>query len=50
MNKYDVEKVAAELARRTRQEQGLPEHITDPAAIATVADLMRSALEVRDES
>jgi len=34
---------AAERAARERIEQGLPEHVEDPAALALVASLMNEA-------
>lgn len=33
----------AQIARRTRREQGLPERVDDPTTLQAVADLLRSA-------
>jgi hypothetical protein len=38
-----IRKVGAEDARRSRLRQGLPERIDDPAAIAVLAALLRTA-------
>lgn len=32
---------AVEIARRTRREQGLPEHVDDPTTLTAVAELLR---------
>jgi len=39
----DLAAVAHEAAVRTRRTQGLPDHVTDPAVLAHVADLLATA-------
>jgi hypothetical protein len=38
-----VRQAGAEDARRSRKQQGFPEHIEDPAAIAVLVALLRTA-------
>lgn len=37
----------AEIARRTRREQGLPEHVDDPTTLDAIAELLRLGKEQR---
>jgi len=43
-----IRRAGAEDARRSRTAQGLPERIEDPAAIAVLAALLRTARSTRD--
>ena len=42
-----IRAAGAQDARRSRLDQGLPERVEDPYAIATLAALLRSAHEIR---
>jgi hypothetical protein len=44
-----IRRAGAEDARRSRLRQGLPERIEDPAAIAVLAALLRTARGTRDQ-
>jgi hypothetical protein len=43
-----IRKAGAEDARRSRLRQGLPERVEDPAAIAVLAALLRTARSTRN--
>lgn len=38
------EEQIAELVRRSRESQGLPEHVEDPVVLARIADLLKEAM------
>ncbi|MBV9856088.1 MAG: hypothetical protein JOY82_16475 [Streptosporangiaceae bacterium] len=44
-----IRKIGAEDARKSRRQQGLPERIEDPAAIAILAALFRSTRRATTE-
>jgi hypothetical protein len=44
-----IRRAGAEDARRSRQKQGLPERIEDPAAIAVLAALLRTPRSTRNQ-
>jgi hypothetical protein len=45
-----IRRAGAEDARRSRLKQGLPERVEDPAAIAVLAALLRTAQQHNQES
>jgi hypothetical protein len=45
-----IRRAGAEDARRSRLKQGLPERVEDPAAIAVLAALLRTAQHPTQES
>lgn len=44
-----IRRASAEDARRSRLRQGLPQRIEDPAAIAVLAALLRTARSTRNQ-
>lgn len=44
-----MSETAAQIARRTRREQGLPEHVDDPTTLQAVAELLRTKRKQRDD-
>jgi hypothetical protein len=45
-----IRRAGAEDARRSRAEQGLPERIEDPAAVAALAAMLRAPVTPRERT